>query len=541
MKELKIGLILSATDKMSRILDNAVSKSTARMRMFGMEVNRSNGLFTRMSNSLGGAIQSLPGSRFFTNPIVAITAAGATITKLGIANEQAAVSFEVLLGSQQKAVKLMDEIRKYADTTPFEKQDLYDASKTMLGFGISQEKVISSMKMLGDVSMGNRDRFQSLALAFSQITAAGKLQGQDLLQLINAGYNPLKDISEMTGVSMGKLKDAMSKGQISSKMVEKALKHATEEGGKFHDMTQKIGQTVGGKISTAIDSFKNRMLQLYEVISPLLIPVLDLVIKAIDSLAVPLGFVVNSIVKFINLIKSGNPIIIGITASIAAMAVAANAASIAFAAWTAVVKIATVAQMLFNGVLSISPLGWIMIAIAGVTAAVVACWNEFDGFRAVVKTVWEVLKRFGAAIWTYVTSRIKELIDSIGSLGEAISLLFQGEFEKAGQAAKTAIIKLSGVESKINFMKESVAIVKQVPSIYNERYANESSVTVPQQISNENKSISKNQSVVYSPQITINGGTTKDKEEFSKLLKEHSYDLENIMNSIEKNKLRLSY
>ena len=68
--------------------------------------------------------------------------------------------------------------------------------------------------MLGDVSQGNKERFDSLTLAFAQVGSAGKLSGQDLLQFVNAGFNPLNEISKMTGESMAELKERMSAGGV---------------------------------------------------------------------------------------------------------------------------------------------------------------------------------------------------------------------------------------------------------------------------------------------------------------------------------------
>lgn len=544
---LKIGLILSATDKMSRVVDTAVNKSTARMRALNMQVNKSSGVLRGMGRSLGDAVQSLPGAQFFTNPIVAIVAATAGITKLGIANEQAAVSFEVLLGSQEKSTKLMKEMQQYADTTPFEKQDLYDASKTMLGFGVAQEKVMGDMKMLGDVSMGNRDRFQSLALAYSQITAAGKLQGQDLLQLVNAGYNPLRDISEMTGVSMGKLREAMREGGISANMVTLALNHATGEGGKFHNMTQRMGQTVGGKISTAIDSFKNRMLQLYAAISPILIPALDTLIKVLDSIAPPVDLAVKSIVAFIKFIKEGNPWIIGAATLITGIVIAANAATIAFSALSTVVKIATGIQMLFNGVLSISPLGWIVIAIAAVTATVMACWEKFSWFRAIIKNTWEDIKGFGNILKNFVIDRIKGIISGLGSMGSAISELFSGNFSNALEEAKKGIRDLSGYDATVNMIVASKNLIQESPTRFKGLLAQEEAVQAQKEgraIVSKSESVvrkSNNNRINYAPTINMKGGTVADKEEFGKMLKAHKWELGNMLKDMSNNNSRLSF
>lgn len=176
--------------------------------------------------------------------------------------ENLSISFETLLGSKDKATQFFGELREYAVNTPLMLNDLAGGAQTMLGFNIEAEKVIPTLKQIGDISMGDRDRFNSLVLAFSQMSATGKLMGQDLLQMINAGFNPLATISEKTGKSIGQLKDEMSAGAISSEMVAQAFADATAEGGKFHGMLDKQSKGLKGQISNlegAIDDMFNAM------------------------------------------------------------------------------------------------------------------------------------------------------------------------------------------------------------------------------------------------------------------------------------------
>lgn len=168
--------------------------------------------------------------------------------------EQSQIAFSTLLGSAEKAKDLMGQLTQFAAATPFETADLTKASQTLLAFGINGDKVMPTLKMLGDVSQGNKERFDSLTLAFAQIQSAGKLQGQDLLQLINAGFNPLQVISEKTGKSMAELKDEMSKGAISADMVTQAFRDATSEGGRFNNAMQNQGKSFEGQISTLKDN-----------------------------------------------------------------------------------------------------------------------------------------------------------------------------------------------------------------------------------------------------------------------------------------------
>lgn len=176
--------------------------------------------------------------------------------------ENLSISFETLLGGKDKATQFFGELREYAVNTPLMLNDLAGGAQTMLGFNMEAEKVIPTLKQIGDISMGDRDRFNSLVLAFSQMSATGKLMGQDLLQMINAGFNPLAIISGKTGKSIGQLKDEMSAGAISSEMVAQAFADATAEGGKFHGMLDKQSKGLKGQISNlegAIDDMFNAM------------------------------------------------------------------------------------------------------------------------------------------------------------------------------------------------------------------------------------------------------------------------------------------
>lgn len=171
--------------------------------------------------------------------VAALKQLGSAIIEARAEMQQLEKSFEVLLGSKAKSDVFVKEIKDYALISPLSTSDVSKAAQTLLGFGVASEKVIPTLKMLGDVSMGNSQRFSSLALAFAQVQAAGKLTGNDLLQLVNAGFNPLKNISEKTGKSMSDLKKEMSDGSISADMVADAFKSATEQGGQFHGMIEK--------------------------------------------------------------------------------------------------------------------------------------------------------------------------------------------------------------------------------------------------------------------------------------------------------------
>lgn len=176
--------------------------------------------------------------------------------------ESLEISFETLLGNKQKADALFSQIRTYAVNTPMQLNDLAKGAQMLLSFNVEAEKVMPTLKQIGDISMGDAQKFNSLTLAFSQMMSTGKLMGQDLLQMINAGFNPLSVISEKTGKSIGQLKKDMEAGAISSEMVADAFAAATAEGGKFYGMLEKQSKGINGSISNlkgAIDDMLNNI------------------------------------------------------------------------------------------------------------------------------------------------------------------------------------------------------------------------------------------------------------------------------------------
>lgn len=152
---------------------------------------------------------------------------------------------------------LMSQLKEMAKISPLTLTDMVDAEKMMLGFNIQAEDTVRYLQALSDISMGDSVKFKSLTLAFSQMSAAGKLMGQDLNQMINAGFNPLQIIAEKTGKSISTLKDEMSKGAVSAEMVQQAFIDATSAGGKFYQMSENASKTINGQLSMMQDALDN--------------------------------------------------------------------------------------------------------------------------------------------------------------------------------------------------------------------------------------------------------------------------------------------
>ena len=185
--------------------------------------------------------------------------------------ENQKIAFKVLMGSEKEGGQLYGDIRKLADVTPFESTSLMRSGKMMLGFGEDKKKIMPDLNMLGNVAAGQDDPTQALlglSHAYGEVIAEGKLMGKNTLEMINWGFNPLKEISLMTGKSMSELTEAERDGAITADMVRDAFAHATGEGGKFNNMMAQQAETLSGKWSTFMDLTHAKMRTLGEVLSP---------------------------------------------------------------------------------------------------------------------------------------------------------------------------------------------------------------------------------------------------------------------------------
>ena len=210
--------------------------------------------FSSMSATLGKAVGVIGGT-------AALKELASQIIRVRGEFQEMETSIETMVG-KNTASKLLPQLKELAKISPLTMKDMVRAEKMMLGFNIAAEDTVKYLKAMSDLSMGSGAKFNSLTLAFSQMSAAGKLMGQDLNQMINAGFNPLQEISRKTGKSIAMLKEEMSKGAVSAKMVQDAFVSATEAGGKFYKMSENASKTINGQLSMmqdAMDAAFNEM------------------------------------------------------------------------------------------------------------------------------------------------------------------------------------------------------------------------------------------------------------------------------------------
>lgn len=358
--------------------------------------------------------------------------------------ENIETSLRVLLGGDsEKLSDIMSQMKEYALISPLTTKDMASALQMMIGFGIQAEDAITYLKALGDISMGDTVHFNSLALAFSQMSAAGKLMGQDLNQMINAGFNPLQQISEKTGKSIGELKDEMSKGAISAQMVQQAFIEATSAGGKFYGMAAEGAKTINGQISMlqeSVDNMFNDMGQASE------------------------GVILNSIQAVTKLVENYDKVgavLIGLVATYGSYRAALLASMVLEQARNGTLlttikntKLATAAQNLFNKTVKAHPYALIASLAVGAATAIYALVKRTDEVSASQKVLDDVSKNFNATIKSE-QAEIDRLFDALRNAKEGTN-----EYQKA----KDDILNKYG--QYLNGLNNEISTLRDVEGAY---------------------------------------------------------------------------
>lgn len=281
-------------EKLASVVRNANSQIQNANNVVNKAITGSKG-FNNSLGVLGGSLGSL-------GSLVTGAAAGFALLKLkdygqyalntSAAFEQLAISFRVMTGSAQTGQELTDAIIELGAQTPMTAQQLSKAAQLLLSFGESAENIIPDLQLLGDITGGEVNRFNQLSLAFAQVGANGKLMGQDLLQMVNAGFNPLQIMSQTTGKSMGQLRKEMEEGRITFQMVRQAMADAASEGGRYFGLMEQQSQSLNGRLSTLGDTWEQVAKNIGDIFAP--------TAKAATEVLISLGEEVKKVTEWLN-------------------------------------------------------------------------------------------------------------------------------------------------------------------------------------------------------------------------------------------------
>lgn len=318
--------------------------------------------------------------------------------------EQYLTSFEVMLGDARKAKDLMSELNTMAAKTPMELTDVVKNGTLLMNYGVDSDKLIETMTKLGDLAAGNAQKFERVSLAYGQMLAKGKVSGEELRQMTEAGVPLLQALADELGVTAGEMQDLVSKGKIGIPELNAAIESMTTGTGQFAGMMEKQSQTFSGMLSTLSDEAQQFGREVGEdafgVAKESLSELLDMIDDwrddgTLDSIAKDLGTTVGAVAgmlkSLITLLVNcrgaviplvaaflsyqaavkGLSVIDGVKASVAALTTMLHGETIA-------TEGATIAQEGLNVAMSANPIGLVIAAVAGLSAGLIYLYSQVE-------------------------------------------------------------------------------------------------------------------------------------------------------------------
>lgn len=345
-------------------------------------------------------------------------------------------NFKVMLGNEEAAATKLSEIRKMAASTPFSLDDLTSGTQTLLQFGIAADDTTGVLQRLGDISLGNAEKLQTLTRAYGKMSSAQKVTLENVNMMIDAGFNPLNQICDATGESMSDLYKRISDGKVSFSELEAAVEAATSQGGQFYNGMLEASQTFSGRMSTLKDNVSALTGELtsglFAALGELVVKLNEVVVSFLDSdekmaqLKETIGIATavvaaagTAFLTYKGYVAAATAIEVIHTAATTAMTAAHKAAE---AGATGL----AVAQAGLNAVLKANPIGLVVSLLAALAAGLVTAYKTSETFRNAVNSAFASVKKIAQNAIGTVVDWINELVAKIRGAAAALANLKNG-------------------------------------------------------------------------------------------------------------------
>ena len=345
-------------------------------------------------------------------------------------------NFKVMLGSEEAAATKLSEIRKMAASTPFSLDDLTSGTQTLLQFGIAADDTTGVLQRLGDISLGNAEKLQTLTRAYGKMSSAQKVTLENVNMMIDAGFNPLNQICDATGESMSDLYKRISDGKVSFSELEAAVEAATSQGGQFYNGMLEASQTFSGRMSTLKDNVSALTGELtsglFAALGDLVVKLNKVVVSFLDSdekmaqLKETIGIATavvaaagTAFLTYKGYVAAATAIEVIHTAATTAMTAAHKAAE---AGATGL----AVAQAGLNAVLKANPTGLVVSLLAALAAGLVTAYQTSETFRSFVSGAFQFVANIAQSTIGAVVDWINDLVAKIEGAAAALANLKNG-------------------------------------------------------------------------------------------------------------------
>lgn len=349
-------------DKAGRKVDELKTKTTGA----SAEMER----LDRQAESVRGTVSKIAGA-FAVKELVT------GIVKVRGEFQQLEASFRTMLGSEEKADALMQQLIRTAATTPFDLQSVANGARQLLAYGENVENVNDDLIRLGNIAAGLNQPLNDLIYLYGTTMTQGRLYTADYNQFVGRGIPLGRELASVLGVTESKVREMVEAGKVGFPEVQQALQNLTNEGGMFYNLMEEQSKTITGRVSNIQDSISMMMNEIGQQSEGIIGGSLDAVSYLVDHYE-QVGRVLVGLVGTYGAYKTA---VMAVTAMQALQTAGVGALTVAETLHYGWLVIVEKAQKLLNATMLANPYVLVATLIAGVVAAMVSMKTETERLK----------------------------------------------------------------------------------------------------------------------------------------------------------------
>lgn len=324
----------------------------------------------RQAESVRGTVSKIAGA-FAVKELVS------NIVKVRGEFQQLEASFNTMLGSEEKADALMQQLIRTAATTPFDLQSVAGGARQLLAYGENVENVNEDLIRLGNIAAGLNQPLSDLIYLYGTTMTQGRLYTADYNQFVGRGIPLGRELADILGVAEGKVREMVEAGKVGFPEVQQALQNLTNEGGMFYNLMEEQSKTITGRISNIEDSVSMMMNEIGRQSEGIIGNSLDAVAYLVDHYE-QVGRVLLGLVGTYGAYKTA---VMAVTAMQALQTAGVGALTVAETLHYGWLVIVEKAQKLLNATMLANPYVLVATLVAGVVAAMVSMKTETERLK----------------------------------------------------------------------------------------------------------------------------------------------------------------
>lgn len=349
-------------DKAGRKVDELKTKTTGA----SAEMER----LDRQAESVRSTVSKIAGA-FAVKELVS------NIVKVRGEFQQLEASFRTMLGSEEKADALMQQLIRTAATTPFDLQSVANGARQLLAYGENVENVNDDLIRLGNIAAGLNQPLNDLIYLYGTTMTQGRLYTADYNQFVGRGIPLGRELASVLGVAESKVREMVEAGKVGFPEVQQALQNLTNEGGMFYNLMEEQSKTITGRISNIQDSISMMLNEIGHQSEGIIGGSLDAVSYLVDHYE-QVGRVLVGLVGTYGAYKTA---VMAVTAMQALQTAGVGALTVAETLHYGWLVILEKAQKLLNATMLANPYVLVATLIAGVVAAIVSMKTETERLK----------------------------------------------------------------------------------------------------------------------------------------------------------------